>query len=562
MRRTSLLVAGLFAAPLLAAQSLSVDYDTARAHELPPHRRSIPLKGVRPGFSQLHLTLAISPSGDVTDAKAEGDKDALHYWPDLQSEVYQWKFTPFEQKGHTVAATVEEYIDLVPPERLPTHHVTPPALKPDSKITISLSRSGCLGSCPGYRVTLTPEGVVFEGGYYVVATGHHTASVDPDAVRTLAARFIKADFYSMADEYTASVTDNPTYQLSITIDGQSKHVMDYVGSWEGMPAVITELEDAVDKLAYSDRWIKGSTGLVESLEEENYNFRSYDAQVLLKEALTRGEAETVIQLIDDGVPLDPIRPPKSKDRTEIPRFNRTGLLAAAAEHADVLNQLLDHNVSKNDQHDKDLALVRAANAGSLESVRALVAYGANPNADLKKLTITESGGGMEMQGPGNGSILIYAASSGNPDLVREILQYHPDIEARDREGKTALFAAGDYRSSDADGARLECVRLLLDAGANVNASDDDGNTPLHETFLTDVEEELLKHGANVNAQNNDGDTPIVTTVDNEAIPLFLKYGADLNLRNKKGQTMREAAEEKGPLRVEALTKALAIQESR
>lgn len=559
MRRTSVFAAALLAASLMSAQTLSVNYDTARSHEIPPHRRSIPLKGVRPGFSQLHLTLTVSAAGDVTHAEATGDKNSEPRWPDVESEVYQWKFTSFEQDGRAVAATVEEYIDLVPPERLPSHHVTPPALRPDSKIAITLNRSGCFGNCPSYSVTLTPEGIVFEGGGFVVATGRHAASVDPDAVRALAAHFIKADFYSMANEYIASVTDCPTYQLSITVDSHTKRVTDYVGSWEGMPAIITELEDAVDKLANTDRWISGKSGLVESLEEENYNFRTYDAQVLLKEALTRGEADTVSQLIDDGVPIDPIPAPKPKDPNEIPRFNKTGLLAAAAEHPDVLRQLLDHNVSRNDQRDKDLALVNAANAGSLESVRSLIAYGANPNADLTKLTITESGGGMEMQGPGSGSVLIYAASSGDPDLVREILQYHPDIEARNREGKTALFTVGDWRSNDADGARLECIRLLLDAGADVNARDHHGNTPLHEIYLTDVEEELLKRGANVNAQNNDGDTPIVTTVDNEAVPLFLKYGADLNLRNKKGQTMREAAEEKGPLRQEALQKALTTQ---
>ncbi len=49
--------------------------------------------------------------------------------------------------------------------------------------------------------------------------------------------------------YRAGVTDNPTYVLSITIDGQAKKVVDYVGSWEGMPMVITELEDEVDTLA-------------------------------------------------------------------------------------------------------------------------------------------------------------------------------------------------------------------------------------------------------------------------------------------------------------------------
>jgi ankyrin repeat protein len=55
----------------------------------------------------------------------------------------------------------------------------------------------------------------------------------------------------------------------------------------------------------------------------------------------------------------------------------------------------------------------------------------------------------------------------------------------------------------------------------VNARDNDGNTPLHETFLTDVEEELLKLGADVNARNKDGETPIFTTVDSDAMPLFL-----------------------------------------
>jgi len=52
------------------------------------------------------------------------------------------------------------------------------------------------------------------------------------------------------------------------------------------------------------------------------------------------------------------------------------------------------------------------------------------------------------------------------------------------------------------------VRLLAQAGANVNARDNEGNSPLHETSLTDVEEELLKLGANLNARNKDGETPI------------------------------------------------------
>ena len=60
----------------------------------------------------------------------------------------------------------------------------------------------------------------------------------------------------MDSSYVASVTDNPTYVLSISIDGHEKQVKDYVGSWVGMPAVITELEDDVDAFARTDRWIE------------------------------------------------------------------------------------------------------------------------------------------------------------------------------------------------------------------------------------------------------------------------------------------------------------------
>lgn len=189
-------------------------------------------------------------------------------------------------------------------------------------------------------------------------------------------------------------------------------------------------------------------------------------------------------------------------------------------------------------------------------MRALIAYGANPNADLRKLTVVENDPGMTIEGPGAGSVLIYAAASGNPNVVREILRYHPNLEARDREGKTAIFAAGEYRNSDTEGARVQCVRLLAQAGANVNARDKDGNTPLHEIFLTDVEEELLKLGANVNARNHDGETPIFTNVDNDSIALFIEHGADLSIRNKKGQDIVQAAHEQDPTREDALRKAL------
>ena len=553
------LPATFLAAPPEKAAHPHFDYEIAQTHELKPHRRTIPTEGAQGGFNQLHLTLTVSPTGDVVTAEAGDDKLSAEFWPKVRDEVYAWKFTPFESNGHAITAEVEEYVDLVPPERLPTTHVQPPLLRPNSAIAITLARSGCYGTCPAYSVTLSSSGIQFNGGGFVVARGKHTAPLDQDALRALAQKFLKSDFYSMADKYIASVTDNPFYHLSITIDGKSKQVEDYVGSWVGMPAIITELEEDIDNLAQTSRWIKGSDGLVESLQAEHYNFKSYEAQVLLKEASQRGQSSTVEDLLEAGVPLNPLPAPKPKSKYEGVPFEHVGWLTAASSDPKTLQVLIDAQLSHDDQADKDLALVNAARSGNLESVRALIDYGADPNVDLNKVTITENFLNMSMSHSGPDSVLIYAAGSGNPDVVREILAHHPAVNARDGKGRTALFTASESRYNDQAGTRAECIRLLVEAGADVNARDSLGNTPLHKTYAKEIEEELLKLGANVNARNNDGETPIFTTFDDSAITLYAKHGADLTIRNNKGQTALEAASAHGPLRVEALKKAIEAQ---
>lgn len=537
----------------------SFDYEIARKHEVKPFHSSIPLQGVQPGVNQIHLVLTVSADGEVLDAKANGDPDVMKFWPQVKSQVRQWMFTPFEVNGVPITAEVEEYVDLVPPERLPKKHMKPPVLRPTSDVIITLERSGCLGTCPSYKVTIsTSDGIVFNGGGFVVASGRHVDKADPNSVRKLAKEFVTDDFYSMDPTYRALVTDCPTYTISVSIDGHKKEIEDYMGSRVGMPEVISDLENEVDSSAHTDRWIEGSEGLVQALRAEKCDFHSLEAQAILREAANRGQTTTVRELLKAGVSLKPLPAPKTKAVDMARSWVPDGWLTAAGSHPDTLQALMDADASEYDQNDKNLALVAAARSGNIEAAQELISYGANPNANLSKSAVRESGGGMTIAGAGAGSILIYAAESGNPDMVHLILRYQPNLEARDREGKTAIFAAGDYRSSDKPGARVECVRLLIQAGANVNARDNDGNTPLHETFLTDVEKEMLKSGANVNARNNDGETPIFTTVDNGAIPLFVKYGANLNIRNNKGQDVIEAAKAdgQGPQRVRVLQVAI------
>ena len=89
-------------------------------------------------------------------------------------------------------------------------------------------------------------------------------------------------------------------------------------------------------------------------------------------------------------------------------------------------------------------------------------------------------------------------------------------------------------------------QLLLDAGADVNAVDGKGNTVLH-TFLCDKKNPkdveaipfLLKHGANINARNVYGHTPLFRHIlrgrnGEQTVRQLLEEGADPNIRNIYG----------------------------
>lgn len=89
--------------------------------------------------------------------------------------------------------------------------------------------------------------------------------------------------------------------------------------------------------------------------------------------------------------------------------------------------------------------------------------------------------------------------------------------ARNRHGETPLELAADrFRlNSDPSASFLEPIRLLLDAGADVNASSDDGSTALHKLFADGMEDNvslmmaamLLWRGARADVEDISGVTP-------------------------------------------------------
>lgn len=95
------------------------------------------------------------------------------------------------------------------------------------------------------------------------------------------------------------------------------------------------------------------------------------------------------------------------------------------------------------------------------------------------------------------------------------------------------------------------VMQLLDAGAEPNAADAAGNTALHY-FLQgsdceNVVRHLVKAGADINARNKNGSTPLMLgTVSIDTLYCFLtEFKPDLNARDNRGLTAMHYAAEQG-----------------
>jgi len=95
-----------------------------------------------------------------------------------------------------------------------------------------------------------------------------------------------------------------------------------------------------------------------------------------------------------------------------------------------------------------------------------------------------------------------AAFEGDADTVRMLIEAGADVNAKDAHGATPLHLAV-----------ANTARVLIEAGADVNAEDPYGQTPLHGAAFegdADTAQVLIEAGADVNALTSigDGDTPL------------------------------------------------------
>ncbi|GFR94591.1 ankyrin repeat protein [Elysia marginata] len=127
--------------------------------------------------------------------------------------------------------------------------------------------------------------------------------------------------------------------------------------------------------------------------------------------------------------------------------------------------------------------------------------------------------------------LCNACKNNREDLVTILLHHGAAIEKRSPfYGKQPLHFACDHSCGN-----LGMVRKILDAKANVDAQDMDGNTALHlacNESNVPVAELLLERNANVNLINIDGETPLVWACrarSHRLVEALLKAKSDPNV---------------------------------
>lgn len=108
-----------------------------------------------------------------------------------------------------------------------------------------------------------------------------------------------------------------------------------------------------------------------------------------------------------------------------------------------------------------------------------------------------------------------------------------DLNQKDRDGLTSCAVA-------AQSGAEKCVFSLCKNLANPHVTDSMGNTPLHwacAMVRSKAASVLLYHGANANAVNDSGVTPLMLALNKSSVDLaqrLLEYGADIGMTDRRG----------------------------
>ena len=135
-----------------------------------------------------------------------------------------------------------------------------------------------------------------------------------------------------------------------------------------------------------------------------------------------------------------------------------------------------------------------------------------------------------------------------PALTTFPITHGAEVNAKNKYGNTPLHIAATENAH-------QTAEVLLIHDAEVNAKNEYGSTPLHIAAYKNAYQTagvLLIHDAEVNAKDKDGDTPLHNAALKNAYQtaaVLLNQGADVNAKNKDGETPLHFARSSNALEV-------------
>jgi len=252
-------------------------------------------------------------------------------------------------------------------------------------------------------------------------------------------------------------------------------------------------------------------------------------------AARHGDVESAKVLLAAGANVNDLLPDGTSALT----------VAAHSNHAPLVQLLLDGGANPNIIGSGYTALHAAVLRGNADSVRALVARGAFVNSRLRHGTPTTRGS-REFFLPESltGATPVWlAARFLEQDLLRLLLERGADPSLALQDGTTMLMAAAGVGSQttlfdrrdriaalkDSDEPlAVPIVRLLLERGADVNGSNEPGDTALHGAAKMNypiVARMLAERGARLASRNKKGETPLMVASGDEVKRVLRALGA-------------------------------------